>query len=126
MKHSLSKIAIVFVSLTSVQAAMANDMIPPEVASKYAGKEGMVCGEVQRARYAESTEGKPTFLYMGGAFPRHTFSVRIPETARSKFSFELTSLQGKSICASGLIERDGPRGEMLVTSASALKFATIK
>ncbi|MBN8799478.1 MAG: hypothetical protein J0H45_08995, partial [Stenotrophomonas nitritireducens] len=62
--------------------AAADEMIPPESASRFAGKDGMVCGKVEKARYAEGSEGQPTFLHMGGAFPRHTFSARIPGSAR--------------------------------------------
>ena len=29
----------------------------------------MVCGKVEKTRYAENSEGQPTFLHMGGAFP---------------------------------------------------------
>jgi len=107
-------------------AAAADEMIPPENAPRFAGKDGMVCGKVEKARYAEGSEGQPTFLHMGGAFPRHTFSARIPGSARGNFSFDLMTLEGKTVCAIGKIQRDASRAEIEVTSPSSLKLANIK
>ena len=106
--------------------AAEGDMIPAESASRFVGKSGMVCGKVEKARYAEGSEGQPTFLHMGGAFPRHTFSARIPGSARGSFSFDLLTLDGKTVCAIGKIARDASRAEIVVTSPSNLKLANIK
>ncbi len=107
-------------------AAAADEMIPPETAARFAGKDGMVCGKVEKARYAEGSEGQPTFLHMGGMFPRHTFSARIPGSARGNFSFPLESLEGKTVCVIGKIQRDASRAEIEVTSPANLKLANIK
>nr|WP_089153115.1 hypothetical protein [Stenotrophomonas pictorum] len=101
-------------------------MIPPENAARFAGKDGMVCGKVEKARYAEGSEGQPTFLHMGGAFPRHTFSARIAGANRGKFGFPLESLEGKTVCVIGKIQRDASRAEIEVTAPSGLKLANIK
>lgn len=107
-------------------AADTAEMIPPESAPRFAGKDGMVCGKVEKARYAEGSEGQPTFLHMGGAFPRHTFSARIAGVNRSKFGFPLESLEGKTVCVIGKIQRDSSRAEIEVTAPSGLKLANIK
>lgn len=106
--------------------AQSADMIPPEVAVRHTGKDGMVCGKVEKARYAESSEGQPTFLHMGGAFPRHTFSARILGANRGTFGFPLESLEGKDVCVIGKIQRDASRAEIEVTSPAGLKLANIK
>lgn len=106
--------------------AQSSEMIPPEVAARHTGKDGMVCGKVEKARYAESSEGQPTFLHMGGAFPRHTFSARIAGSNRGKFGFPLESLEGKDVCVIGKIQRDASRAEIEVTAPSGLKLANIK
>lgn len=126
MLQHLLKLAVVVVVSTHCVAAMANTMIPAETAVRHVGKEGMVCGLVDRGRYAESSEGKPTFLHMGGTFPRHTFSARIPGSARDGFGFPPESLQGKTICVFGKIERDATRAEIVVTNPSSIKLADIK
>ena len=115
------------IGLASTPAhAQSQEMIPPEMATRFVGKDGMVCGKVEKARYAEGSEGQPTFLHMGGAFPRHTFSARIPSSARGSFSFDLLTLDGKTVCAIGKIARDASRAEIVVTSPSNLKLANIK
>ena len=126
MTNPLLKVVTATLLYSVALAAQANAMIPPEQAIRHVGKDGMVCGLVERVRYAESTEGKPTYLHMGGAFPRHTFSARIPGSARDSFSVELASLQGKTVCVLGKIEREATRAEILVTSPAAIKLAQIK
>ena len=125
MMHPLLKIAGL-AGLLAVLPASASEMISPENAARHIGKDGLVCGLVERGRYAEGSEGQPTFLHMGGAFPRHTFSARIPGSARGSFDFAPETLQGKTICVTGRIQRDASRAEIEVRSPAAIKLATIK
>ena len=127
MKSLFAFVSAAVLATTAASAfAQSADMIPPETASRFIGQDGMVCGKVEKARYAEGSEGQPTFLHMGGAFPRHTFSARIPGSARGSFSFDLLTLNGKTVCAIGKIARDASRAEIVVTSPSNLKLANIK
>ena len=107
-------------------APAAGDAIPAEQAVRFVGKDGMVCGKVEKTRYAENAEGTPTFLYMGGAFPRHTFSARIPGDQRDKFKPSPEELEGRDVCIIGTITRDASRAEIAVTSPANIKLATIK
>ena len=131
MKHPVASLAFLAaglaLALPFVPAhAAEGDMIPAESASRFVGKDGMVCGKVEKAKYAQNSEGEPTFLYMGGAFPRHTFSARIPGADRGKFGFPPESLEGKDVCVIGSIQRDSSRALIEVTSPSGLKLANIK
>ena len=110
----------------ALPAVAQQQMIPPEQASRHLGEDGMVCGKVEKAKYAEGSEGQPTFLYMGGSFPRHTFSARIAGSNRGKFKLELETLEGKDVCVIGKIQRDASRAEIEVASPAGLKLATIK
>jgi len=125
MKTLLTTAAAALLTLTATPL-LAEDMIPAENATRFVGKDGMVCGTVEKARYAEGSEGQPTFLYMGGMFPRHTFSARIAGADRSKFGFAPETLEGKDVCVIGKIERDSSRAEIQVSAPSSLKLATIK
>jgi len=118
--------ALALATLSADALAQAQEMIPPEMATRFVGKDGMVCGKVEKAKYAQSSEGEPTFLYMGGMFPRHTFSARIDGANRGKFSFAPETLEGKDVCVIGKIQRDASRAEIEVSSPSSLKLATIK
>lgn len=126
-KHAISSFLTVLLTATAFTAAADTaEMIPPENAARFAGKDGMVCGKVEKARYAEGSEGQPTFLHMGGVFPRHTFSARISGANRSKFGFPLETLEGKTVCVIGKIQRDSSRAEIEVSSPAGLKLANIK
>ena len=107
-------------------AALAQDAIRPDQATRFVGQNGMVCGKVEKTRYAENSEGTPTFLYMGGSFPRHTFSARIPGDQRGKFKPTPEELEGRDVCVIGTIQRDASRAEIAVTSPSNIKLATLK
>ena len=106
--------------------AQAQEMIPAVQAVRHIGKTAMVCGKVERTRHAQNTEGEPTFLYMGGNFPRHTFSARIPGSIRDSFRPSPEELQGKDVCVVGSIERDASRAEIAVRAPSDIKLADIR
>ena len=106
--------------------SQVDNAIPADMATRFTGKAGTVCGKVGKARFAENAEGTPTFLYMGGSFPRHTFTARIPGDARAKFKPAPEELEGKDVCVIGTIERDSSRAEIVVNSPSNLKPATIR
>ncbi|MFC4727299.1 hypothetical protein [Coralloluteibacterium thermophilus] len=125
MRCTRSILAALVLAATAAGAG-AQEMIPPEHASRFIGKNGMVCGKVERARFAQNSEGEPTFLYMGGAFPRHTFSARIPGSERAKFNPAPESLEGQDICVVGNIRRDASRAEIVVTGPADVKLATIR
>jgi len=119
-------VATALLLAASLPVLAQQEMISPEQASRHLGKDGMVCGKVEKAKYAEGSEGQPTFLYMGGAFPRHTFSARIAGSNRGKFGFPLETLEGKDVCVIGRIQRDASRAEIEVASPASVKLATIK
>lgn len=114
------------VAFLNPASAFAQDAIPAEQAARHVGKEGMVCGRVEKTRFAQNAEGEPTFLYMGGHFPRHTFSAKIPGTQRNSFKPTPEQLEGRDVCIIGAIMREANRAEILVTSPSKIKLAEIK
>jgi hypothetical protein len=88
--------------------ALAQDAISPEQAARHVGKNGMVCGKVEKTRYAQNSEGQPTFLHMGGSFPRHTFSARVPQELRDGFRPSLEETRGPRHLRAG---HDPARGQ---------------
>jgi len=107
-------------------SSLAQEAIRPDQAARHVGQNGMVCGKVEKTRYAENSEGQPTFLHMGGAFPRHTFSARIPQDQRDKFRPSPEELEGRDVCVLGTIQRDASRAEIAIRSPADVKLATIK
>lgn len=126
MIHRTSRLLALLILGTSATGAFAQDAIRPEQASRHVGQTGMVCGKVEKTRYAENSEGQPTFLHMGGAFPRHTFSARISQDQRGKFKPSPEELEGRDVCVVGTIQRDASRAEIAVSSPGDIKLAQIK
>ncbi len=127
MIRSFKPLTLLAVLLAATPAiALAQDAVPAEQAVRFIGKDVMVCGKVEKTRYAQNTEGEPTFLYMGGAFPRHTFSARIPGDQRGKFKPTPEELEGRDVCVVGTVQRDASRAEIAVTSPSSIKLANLK
>lgn len=119
-------VALLMPAERAVGQSQITDAIPADKAVRFAGRAGVVCGKVGKARFAENSEGTPTFLYMGGDFPRHTFTARIPGADRGKFKPAPETLEGKDVCVIGDIERDSSRAEIVVTSPSNLKLAAMR
>ncbi|GIX39191.1 MAG: hypothetical protein KatS3mg128_0240 [Silanimonas sp.] len=110
-------------ALLNAQAGRATvrGEVPAAQAAEFIGREATVCGEVSSARFAETAEGQPTYLFIGGAFPNHPFSARIWGRDRDKFEVDLTSLAGKTVCVTGEIGRSNNRPEIVVRGARNLR-----
>jgi len=121
-----TRILVALLAASCVSAAAAQSVIRPEHAVRHAGQTGMVCGKVEKTRYAENSEGQPTFLHMGGSFPRHTFSARIPQELRGRFKPSPEELEGRDVCVIGTIQRDASRAEIAIASPNDVKLATIE
>ena len=89
----------------------------PAQAGEFIGREATVCGTVDGFRFAENAEGQPTFLFMGGNFPAHRFSVRVWGRDRAALNVALDTLAGKVVCASGEIRTANGRPEIVVRRA---------
>jgi hypothetical protein len=74
-------------------------------AYKHVGQRRTVCGPVASTKYAGGSNGSPTFLDLGRAFPDSSrFTVVIWGQARGKFAFKPEQhYRGRSICVTGSI-----------------------
>lgn len=125
MKLKVS-IALLMLACSLPMSAFAAEAVMANEATRFVGKEAMVCGKVEKARYVQNTQDTPTFLHMGGVFPRHTFSVRIPAHLRDQFKPTPEQLEGKDVCVTGLVKKEASRAEIEIGAVSHLKLATIK
>ena len=98
----------VFVSPVSIFAQARK--LTAEEAKNYVGEVATVCGTVASARYAERTNGQPTFLNLDEPYPRQIFTIVIWGSDRAKFGAPETKYRDKRVCATGLIKnyRDVP------------------
>lgn len=79
-------------------------------AKSHIGQTATVCGTVKSTRYAETSNGKPTFLNLDKPYPNPTFTVVIFGTDREKFDKPEVKYRDKEICVTGKITefRGGP------------------
>ena len=49
----------------------------PHMAQNHIGEKVIVCGLVASSHYASASNGEPTFLNLGGAYPDHVFTAVI-------------------------------------------------
>ena len=75
-------------------------------AMDYVGINVIVCGPVMDTKWADSSNGKPTFLNLGKSYPEpDRFTVIIWEDYRSNFPEPPEEVySGKTICISGEVE----------------------
>jgi len=99
----LRRILILFAAIGLAACASPVPELSPEEASNHLDAKARVCGVVASAKHAAESNGSPTFLNLGQAFPHHVFSAVIWAEARGRFDYAPESLQGESICVEGVI-----------------------
>jgi len=115
---------LVLFTLTLFVCQFAWAAKPHGIAAKDAfrriGDKATVCGVVANARYLKSSGREPTFLNLADTYPKHPFTVVIWGETRDQFDYPPESLEGKSICVSGLIETYKGKPQIVVTSPKQL------
>lgn len=102
--NSLKKYMLV-IAFIMPNIVFAFDGISPAEAKNRIGQHASVCGKVSSIAQSMKSSGKPTFLNLGPAYPKHIFTVLIWGKHRAKFSYDPESLEGKNVCVSGIIEQ---------------------
>lgn len=116
------RLALLITALLTLSASVnAQTTVGAANASAVVGKGATVCGKVESFRYNENSEGQPTFLHFGGAFPKHTFSVRINGADKGKFNPAPDTLLGRMICVTGSVAfAQGNVPEMVISAPSEM------
>jgi hypothetical protein len=101
MKHLILSIVILLVANFS----FCQTEIKLEDALKHINDSVKVCGKVAGIRFLENSEGQPTFINMGAAYPKQLLTVVIWGIVRSKFEKKPEELfMDKEVCVIGKIE----------------------
>lgn len=118
--RQVGTIAVIALMLWLGHASAAT--ISADNAASMINQDATVCGKVFSFRYNENSEGKPTFLHMGAAFPQHKFALRIDGINRDKFQPSPDALVDKTVCATGRIRAAaGGRPEMTIEAPAVLE-----
>jgi hypothetical protein len=86
----------------SVIAPSSGNIITPEEAAKHVGETLTVFGKVFGGKYLENSNGSPTLINMGAAYPPNPFTVVIYGSDRGNFSYKP---EGISQCKNNLYNR---------------------
>jgi hypothetical protein len=100
-----------------------SDTISWNEAGNFVNQSKTVCGPVVRTTFAQTTNGQPTYLDLGRAYPDPSrFSVLIWGNQRANFpSAPETLYRGKSICVTGKIITYQSTLEMEVRNPSQIQ-----
>ena len=94
-------------------------------AKAHVGEQATVCGLVKSARWASSSNRKPTFLNLDEAYPKQVFTVVIFEENRGKFTPPPEDrFKDKRVCVSGKIEDFRGTPEIVVTAPAQIVEAS--
>ncbi len=118
----MKKIYILLSVLVASHVASAQTFTPEE-AAKHVGDSIKVCGKIFGGRFFETSNGSPTLLNMGAAFPASPLTIMIPGTVRGKLGYvPEADLKDKNICVRGRVVLFKDRPEIIVYDISQLEI----
>lgn len=106
---------ITLIMLTGGFVCAAQEKISPEDASKYVGRQVIVCSKVFGVKFLDKSKTQPTFINVGAAYPNSPLTIMIEFKNRKDFSPTPEELYtGKDICVTGEIKEFKGRYEIVV------------
>jgi CHAT domain len=105
------------------RAGTGPERLAADVARRHVDEDAKVCGFVAQARYAEASNGQPTFLDFGQPFPNEVFSAVIwggaPERAKYQDPPDVLFVR-REVCITGRIELYADKPQIVVRNPAQL------
>lgn len=112
---------LIAVLLVSV-ASYTQTEIKLEDVSKHVGESVKVCGKVFSGRYLEQSNGSPTLLNIGAAYPNQLLTIVIWGDVRKQFEKAPEEMfMDKDVCVVGKIELFRERPQVVVKDRGQVK-----
>lgn len=109
-----------FIAIAGLASAQT---FTPEEGAKHVGDSIRVCGKIYGGRFFETSNGSPTLLNMGAAFPASPLTIMIPGNVRSKFNYmPEAQLKDKNVCVRGRVTLFKDRPEIIIYDSSQLEI----
>jgi hypothetical protein len=89
-------------------------------AKDHIGEKATVCGTVASARYADRTNGQPTFLNLDKPYPDAIFTILIWGSDRGKFGQPEIKYANAKVCVTGQISSYRGAPEIIVSDPSQI------
>jgi hypothetical protein len=94
-----------------------------EEASRKIGDSIKVCGTIYGGRFFETSNGSPTLLNMGAAYPSSPLTLMIPLSVRMKMGYEPEiQLKGKEVCVLGRVILFKDKPEIIIYNAGQIQM----
>jgi hypothetical protein len=107
---------------SAIATSSAKSTITAEEAANHIGEAITVCGKVYGGKYLDRSNGKPTMLNIGAAYPKNPFTIVIFGDDRGAFSYAPEQyLDNKNICVTGLIKLYNGKPEIIVAKESQIE-----
>jgi hypothetical protein len=91
-------------------------------AASFVGRVATITGRVVGTKYASSSNGSPTFLDVGAAYPSpDRLTVVIWAENRAAFGRPETKYRGRTICVRGLISSYAGASEIVTSTPSQIR-----
>jgi hypothetical protein len=97
----------------------AASAVSPGDAAKHAGEDATVCGVVASAKFLANSS--TTLLNLDKPYPDEVFTAVIFGEDRAKFGTPETTLEGKRICVTGVIQLYREKPDIILKDPSQLK-----
>ncbi len=99
----------------------AQSKINLEEVAQHMGDSVRVCGKVFGTRFLENSNGRPTLINMGGAYPNELLTVVIYGDDREKFAGKPEEIcNNKNICVTGRIVTFKGKAQIIITAPEQL------
>ncbi|MFN0082876.1 MAG: hypothetical protein ACKVOM_10200 [Ferruginibacter sp.] len=117
----MKRFFILFLFVVSTSSAFAQTYNPDEAAKKI-GDSIRVCGKIYGGRFFETSNGSPTLLNMGAAYPASPLTIMIPGDVRIKLGYAPEQkLKDKNVCVLGKVILFKEKPEIIVYSISQIQ-----
>lgn len=121
-KSYMKKLYILFTFLSFSFFASAQSFTPQE-GVKHVGEKIKVCGKIFGGRFFETSNGSPTLLNIGAAFPASPLTIMIPLEVRTKLGYiPEQELKDKNICVTGTVILFKDKPEIVINEISQIEI----
>lgn len=114
---------IVIAATLFTTGAIGQTRIGLEDVKKHIGDSVAVCGKVFGGRYLESSNGAPTLINIGGAYPNELLTVVIFGTDRARFKDKPEeNWKDKHVCVKGKISEYRGKPQIVINDPAQVEL----
>ena len=119
----MKKLSVIAIALFIAGGAMGQTKISLEEVKQHIGDSVAVCGRVFGGRFLESSNGTPTLINIGGAYPNELLTIVIFGDNRARFKDKPEeSWKDKTICIKGKISEFRGKPQIVISDPAQVEL----